>query len=161
MLCNKLSCAVAVAALSLLGGVSTAPIEEIEDQVIHDEYDFIVCGGGTAGLVLGNRLSESGKHRVLVLEAGPTPEIVAAYEAPGGNQLLGGTAIDWAFYTAPQEHLDGRILQYHRGRALGGSSVTNGLYYGRGSSSIYDKWVELGNPGWGWNETYPLFIKVT
>lgn len=70
--------------------------------------------GGTAGLVLGNRLSESGKNRVLVLEAGPNPEVVAAYEAPGGNQLLAGTAIDWALYTAPQEHLNGRILAYYR-----------------------------------------------
>lgn len=70
--------------------------------------------GGTAGLVLGNRLSESGKNRVLVLEDGPNPEVVAAYVAPGGNQLLGGTAIDWDFYTEPQEHLDGRILNYHR-----------------------------------------------
>ncbi|KAF5858199.1 hypothetical protein ETB97_004701 [Aspergillus alliaceus] len=131
------------------------------DQVPQNEYDFIICGGGTAGLVLANRLSESGKQRVLVLEAGPEPSVVAAYETPGGNQFLSGTAIDWNFYTSPQENLDGRILPYHRGRALGGSSVTNGLYYARGSASIYDRWEALGNPGWAWKDVYPMFLKST
>ncbi|KAL0940464.1 Pyranose dehydrogenase 1-like protein 2 [Colletotrichum truncatum] len=147
--------------LTLLAGASAAPIKGIERATIEDEYDFIIAGGGTAGLVLANRLSESGKQRVLVLEAGPTPDVVAAYKPPGGNQFLGGTAIDWSFYTTPQEHLDDRILRYHRGRCLGGSSVTNGFYYGRGSASVYDDWVKVGNPGWGWDDVYPLFVKGT
>ncbi|PVH99999.1 GMC oxidoreductase [Periconia macrospinosa] len=134
-------------------------IKQSKLQPIQDEYDFVICGGGTAGLVLANRLSESGRQKVLVLEAGPVPSVVAAYETPGGNQFLGGTAIDWSFYTLPQEHLGGRILPYHRGRGLGGSSVINGLYYGRGSASVYDRWVGLGNPGWGWDDVYPLFVK--
>lgn len=146
---------------ALAAGSWAVPIEELTRQTVQDEYDFIIAGGGTAGLVVANRLTESGKHRVLVLEAGPEPSIVSAYKAPGGNQFLGGTAIDWAFYTTPQEHLDGRILRYHRGRCLGGSSITNGLYYGRGSASVYDDWVKLGNPGWGWDQVYPLFIKGT
>ncbi|OLN86760.1 Pyranose dehydrogenase 1-like protein 2 [Colletotrichum chlorophyti] len=147
--------------LALLAGVTAAPIKGIERATIEDEYDFIIAGGGTAGLVLANRLSESGKQRVLVLEAGPAPDVVSAYKPPGGNQFLGGTAIDWSFYTTPQEHLDGRILRYHRGRCLGGSSVTNGFYYGRGSASVYDDWVKVGNPGWGWDDIYPLFVKGT
>lgn len=87
-----------------------------------------------------------------------------------------GTAIDWNFSTEPQEGLDGRKLAYHRkchipvdhlvltlvgGRGLGGSSILNGLYYGRGSANVYDHWVELGNPGWSWEEVYPSFIKVS
>ncbi|TDZ15169.1 Dehydrogenase patE [Colletotrichum orbiculare MAFF 240422] len=147
--------------LSLLVGASAAPIKGIDRAKIEDEYDFIIAGGGTAGLVLANRLSESGRQRVLVLEAGPAPDVVAAYKPPGGNQFLGGTAIDWSFYTTPQEHLDDRILRYHRGRCLGGSSVTNGFYYGRGSASVYDDWVKIGNPGWGWDDVYPLFVKGT
>ncbi|KAF6823585.1 Pyranose dehydrogenase 1-like protein 2 [Colletotrichum musicola] len=147
--------------LTLLASASAAPIKGLDRSTIEDEYDFIIAGGGTAGLVLANRLSESGKQRVLVLEAGPAPDVVAAYKPPGGNQFLGGTAIDWSFYTTPQEHLDDRILRYHRGRCLGGSSVTNGFYYGRGSASVYDDWVRVGNPGWGWEDVYPLFVKGT
>ncbi|KAF6800964.1 Pyranose dehydrogenase 1-like protein 2 [Colletotrichum sojae] len=147
--------------LTLLASASAAPIKGLDRATIEDEYDFIIAGGGTAGLVLANRLTESGKQRVLVLEAGPAPDIVAAYKPPGGNQFLGGTAIDWSFYTTPQEHLDDRILRYHRGRCLGGSSVTNGFYYGRGSASVYDDWVRVGNPGWGWEDVYPLFVKGT
>ncbi|KAL8366392.1 hypothetical protein RB595_004933 [Gaeumannomyces hyphopodioides] len=151
----------ATAALAFLAVASAAPIKGLDRQTIQDQYDFIIAGGGTAGLVLANRLSESGKNRILVLEAGPEPTVVSAYKTPGGNQLLGGTAIDWSFYTTPQEHLDGKVLRYHRGRCLGGSSVTNGLFYGRGSASVFDDWVRLGNPGWGWDDLYPLAIKGT
>ncbi|KAL6707101.1 hypothetical protein ACN47E_004853 [Coniothyrium glycines] len=133
-----------------------------EDQPnFNEEYDFIIAGGGTAGLVLANRLSESGRFSILVLEAGPKPEQVLSYESPGGNQFIKGSVIDWGLLTTPQEHLNNRTLQYLRGRTLGGSSTTNGLYYARGSASVYDQWVEKGNPGWSWNETYPLFVKST
>ncbi|KAK2756245.1 hypothetical protein FQN54_005653 [Arachnomyces sp. PD_36] len=131
---------------------SYAVPQHTKRHIFQDEYDFIICGGGTAGLVLANRLSESGKQKVLVLEAGPEPTVVAAYETPGGNQFLSGTAIDWNYYTVEQPNLGDRVLPYHRGRCLGGSSVTNGLFYARGSASVYDNWVELGNPGWGWDD---------
>ncbi|KAF4313287.1 GMC oxidoreductase [Botryosphaeria dothidea] len=142
-------------------GSSAAILKHLKRQTIQDQYDFIICGGGTAGLVLANRLSEPGRFRVLVLEAGPEPTEVAAYETPGGNQFIKGSAIDWAFTTVPQEGLNGRILQYLRGRALGGSSATNGLYYARGSASVYDKWRDMGNPGWGWHDLHPLMVKST
>ncbi|KAA8620267.1 BetA Choline dehydrogenase [Pyrenophora tritici-repentis] len=127
----------------------------------NEEYDFVIAGGGTAGLVLANRLTESGKFTVLVLEAGPSPEQVLAYESPGGNQFLKGSLIEWGFTTTPQEHLGNRTLQYLRGRGLGGSSAINGLYYARGSASVYDSWVEAGNNGWGWNDIYHYFKKST
>ena len=77
--------------------------------------------------MLASRLTESGKFRVLVLEAGPTPEVVAAYKPLGGNQLLTNSAIDWRFQTTPQPGLNDRILTYTRGRGLGGSSMINGF----------------------------------
>lgn len=93
---------------------SATPIGKFERQHIEDEYDFVICGGGTAGLVVANRLSEIASQKILVLEAGPDPSVVAAYETPGGNLFLGGTAIDYNFYTEPQEFLGDRILPYHR-----------------------------------------------
>ncbi|KAF1969011.1 glucose-methanol-choline oxidoreductase-like protein [Bimuria novae-zelandiae CBS 107.79] len=134
---------------------SDTPPAQSEDPSFEEEYDFIIAGGGTAGLTLANRLTESGQFSVLCLEAGFNTEVVEAYATPGGNQFLKGSAVDWGFLTTPQEHLGDRTLQYLRGRALGGSSVTNGLYYARGSSQVYKRWVELGNPGWGWKDTNP------
>ncbi|KAI8943833.1 hypothetical protein NX059_001806 [Plenodomus lindquistii] len=134
---------------------------EAEDPTFNEEYDFVIAGGGTAGLVLANRLTESGRFSVLVLEAGPNPEQVRSYESPGGNQFIKGSVIDWGLLTTPQEHLNNRTLQYLRGRTLGGSSTTNGLYYARGSASVYDQWEEKGNPGWGWDSVYHLFVKST
>ncbi|CBX90569.1 similar to glucose-methanol-choline oxidoreductase:GMC oxidoreductase [Plenodomus lingam JN3] len=132
-----------------------------EEPKFNEEYDFVIAGGGTAGLVLANRLTESGRFSVLVLEAGPNPEQVRSYESPGGNQFIKGSVIDWGLLTTPQEHLNNRTLQYLRGRTLGGSSTTNGLYYARGSSSIYDQWERKGNPGWGWDSVYHFFVKST
>lgn len=153
-----------IAGLLALAGVQeslAAPIKGLDRAKVQDEYDFIIAGGGTAGLVVANRLTESGKFRVLVLEAGPDPSIVAAYRPLGGNQLLGNTAIDWRFDTTPQPGLNDRILTYTRGRGLGGSSMINGFYYGRGTSTVYDRWAELGNPGWSWGDLWPLFVKGT
>jgi choline dehydrogenase len=135
------------------------PITNYKRQDASD-YDYIVVGGGTAGLALAARLTESEKT-VLVLEAGGSPEAVAAYKAPGADLQVLGSPIDWAFTTLPQASLNNRQLTYNRGRCLGGSSAINGLAYGRGSSSIYDLWQSLGNSGWSWNEVFPYFKKVS
>ncbi|PNP82867.1 hypothetical protein FNYG_03744 [Fusarium nygamai] len=146
--------------VALLSQVSSIIARQDHESTLNSTYDFIIVGGGTTGLILADRLSESGDEKVLVLEAGPDPN-VAMHQAPGAVEYIAGTAIDWNFYTEPQEGLDGRKLAYHRGRGLGGSSILNGLYYGRGSANVYDHWVELGDPGWGWEEVYPSFIKST
>ncbi|KAJ9605066.1 hypothetical protein H2200_010456 [Cladophialophora chaetospira] len=146
---------------ALASAACAKPIEKLKRQSIEDTYDFIIAGGGNAGLVIANRLTECPNIRVLVLEAGPLPTVVANTETLGGNQFLAGTAVDWNYYTLPQKNLNNRILNYHRGRGLGGSTTINGIYYGRGSASVFDHWVELGNEGWGWADLYPLSIKQT
>jgi choline dehydrogenase len=125
-----------------------------------DSYDFIIVGGGTAGLALAARLSEDETHSILVLEAGGRPDTVASYQTPGADLQVLGSPIDWSFGTLPQPGLNGRQLTYNQGRCLGGSSAINGLAYTRGSSSIYDLWGTLGNSGWTWKHVLPYFKKV-
>ncbi|SMR41974.1 unnamed protein product [Zymoseptoria tritici ST99CH_1E4] len=116
-------------------------------------YDFCIVGGGTAGLVLANRLTEIGKHNVIVFEGGPTPDTNPTSLTGGANPyLLNGarSLVDYNFVTQPQRNLNNRSLPYHRGRCLGGSSATNGFFYGLGSKAVYDQWELDGNPGWNW-----------
>lgn len=138
---------------------SATPLQQSKRQSV-GTYDFIIVGGGTAGLTLANRLTESGTHSVLVLEAGDTPDTVKSYQVPGADLQALGSPIDWAFGTLPQNGLNGRQITYNQGRCLGGSSAINGLAYTRGSSSIYDLWASLGNRGWSWKEVFPYFKKV-
>ncbi|EXL41185.1 hypothetical protein FOCG_16551 [Fusarium oxysporum f. sp. radicis-lycopersici 26381] len=115
----------------------------------------------TTGLILADRLSESGEKKVLVLEAAPDPNVVAMHQAPVAVEYIAGQCgIDWNFYTEPQEGLDDRKLAYHRGRGLGGSSILNGFYYRCGSANVDDHWVELREPRLELEEVYPSFIKV-
>ncbi|KAK0303168.1 hypothetical protein LTR82_017642 [Friedmanniomyces endolithicus] len=120
-------------------------------------YDFVIVGGGAAGLALAVRLSEVESQTVPVLEAGQFPEVVKAYTTPGAGQQV----LDWGFSTPPQESLGNRTITYHRGRGVGGSTLVNGLTYGRGSSSIYNLWQDLGNEGWDWDSVLPYFEKST
>jgi choline dehydrogenase len=145
---------------TLLFSLSTAtPLHHLkrEDTCA---YDYIIVGGGTAGLTLANRLTADGTHSVIVLEAGDKPTIVQPYQVPGADQQVTGSPIDWNFGTVPQSGLNDRQLTYSQGKCLGGSSAINGLAYTRASASIYDKWASLGNDGWTWNEVLPYFIKV-
>lgn len=144
---------------SILSLGATAPVEKSRNQDA-ESFDFIIAGGGTAGLALAARLTEDGKHSVLVLEAGARPDTVASYQTPGADLQVLGSPIDWSLGTLPQAGLNGRQLVYNQGRCLGGSSAINGLAYTRGSSSIYDLWASLGNNGWSWKDVFPYFKKV-
>lgn len=106
-------------ALCLLPTTIAVPLRQSSHQDA-GSYDFVIVGGGTAGLALAARLSESGVHQVLVLEAGGSPEAVASYQSPGADLEILGSPIDWAYTTLPQPSLNGRQLVYHGGRCLGG-----------------------------------------
>ena len=123
------------------------------------DYDFVIVGGGSAGCVLANRLSEDPKNKVLLLEAGGKDNYIWIHVPVGYLYCMGNPRTDWGFKTAEQEGLNGRALNYPRGRVLGGCSSINGMIYMRGQSNDYDGWRQMGNTGWGWDDVLPYFKK--
>ncbi|MEZ5923294.1 MAG: GMC family oxidoreductase N-terminal domain-containing protein [Hyphomicrobiaceae bacterium] len=119
-------------------------------------FDYVIVGAGSAGCVLASRLSADPSCRVVLIEAGGEPSTNLA-TIPGGTIYLQGSKLDWAYTTTPQKQLFGRRIAYPRGRAVGGTSVLNLMMYVRGIRSDYDRWREMGNPGWGYDDVLPYF----
>ena len=115
-------------------------------------FDFLVVGGGTAGLALASRLSENSNLTVGILEAGPAAFNHDAIDIPGKYGQTLGSDLDWQFETTPQCGLGGRTLAWPRGKVLGGTSALNFMTWNRANKEDYDAWEELGNRGWGWND---------
>ncbi|MFT3663787.1 GMC family oxidoreductase [Piscinibacter sp.] len=122
-------------------------------------YDTIVCGAGTAGCLLANRLSADKTRRVLLVEAGGNDDYVWVHVPVGYLYCIGNPRTDWLYATDPDPGLNGRSLRYPRGKVLGGCSSINGMIYMRGQARDYDHWGALGNPGWSWAECLPCFLK--
>ncbi|CCO28849.1 hypothetical protein BN14_02847 [Rhizoctonia solani AG-1 IB] len=123
-------------------------------------YDYVIVGGGVVGLVIAARLSEDPDIHVAVLEAGgystgDTRVTVPAYFW----KTHGDPEFDWLLKTAPQSSVNGRRIPLPRGKTLGGTSVINTMTWFRGVREDYDALVELGNPGWGWDDWVPYFCK--
>lgn len=124
-----------------------------------ESYDYIVVGAGSAGCVLANRLSADPSHRVLLLEAGGKDNNPWIHVPVGYFKTLHNPNTDWRYKTAPDPGLNGRSLDWPRGKTLGGSSSINGLLYIRGHKDDYNNWRQLGNAGWSYDDVLPYFIK--
>lgn len=125
-----------------------------------EEFDYIVAGAGSAGCVLANRLSADPKNRVLLLEGGGKDNWIWFHIPVGYLFAIGNPRADWMFTTTSQAGLNGRALNYPRGKTLGGSSAINAMIYMRGQAADYDHWRQLGLTGWGWDDVLEAFKAV-
>lgn len=123
-------------------------------------FDYVIIGAGSAGSVLASRLSEDARSTVCVLEAGPEDKSALIHTPMGFAFFPKNTVYNWAFETAPQKHMNGKIGKQPRGKTLGGSSSVNAMIYIRGSRADYDGWVNAGAAGWGWDDVLPYFRKA-
>lgn len=114
-------------------------------------FDFIVIGGGTAGLAVASRLAERKELQIGVIEAGSSANHDQHVSVPAFYGRSIGGQYDWCFETTTQTGLGGRTLPWPRGKALGGTSAINFMTWVRASRHDYDAWEALGNPGWGWD----------
>ncbi len=124
---------------------------------IDGEYDYIIVGAGSAGCLLANRLSADPQTRVLLLEAGGRDNWIWFHIPVGYLFAIGNPRADWMYKTANEPGLNGRSLNYPRGKVIGGSSSINAMIYMRGQAADYDHWRQLGLNGWGWDDVLPFF----
>jgi choline dehydrogenase len=125
-----------------------------------ESFDYVIVGAGTAGCVLAERLSASGRDRVLVLEAGGSDARFWIKAPIGYGFTFADPAVNWKYQTAASPGLNGRTMYWPRGRVVGGSSSINALVYCRGMPADYDDWRDLGNSDWGWSDVRPYFEKT-
>ena len=122
--------------------------------------DFVVVGAGSAGCAVAARLSENGRHRVALLEAGPRDLNPWIHLPIGYGKTMWDRKVNWAFSTEPEPNMHGRAIYWPRGKVLGGSSSINGLIAIRGQSQDYDAWEKLGARGWSWSDVLPYFRRI-
>ncbi|MCP5267136.1 MAG: GMC family oxidoreductase N-terminal domain-containing protein [Burkholderiaceae bacterium] len=121
------------------------------------QFDYVVVGAGAAGAIVADRLSESGRHSVCLLEAGPPDRHPYLHIPAGFIKVLFDPGLTWTYGSEPTELTAGRRVPLPQGRVLGGSTSINGLVYNRGQPQDYDAWAAIGNPGWSWDEVLPYF----
>lgn len=121
------------------------------------EADFIIVGAGSSGCVLANRFSENPDNRVLLIEAGGRDSYPWIHVPAGYFKTMNHPAHDWCYKTDPVPGLNHKVINWPRGKVLGGSSALNGLLYVRGQAEDYERWNQLGNSGWGWQDVLPYF----
>ena len=125
-----------------------------------ETFDYVIVGAGSAGCVLANRLTVSGQHRVLLLEAGPSSRHFWLHIPLGFGKLFSDRRFNWCYETEPQPECHNRKVIAPRGKVLGGSSSINGLIYIRGQAEDFNVWRQLGNAGWSFDEVLPYFRRA-
>ena len=125
-----------------------------------ETFDFIVTGAGSAGCPVAARLSESGKYRVLLLEAGGPDRNPWIHIPLGYTKTYTDPRVNWMFESEPEAQLNGRTLYQPRGKVLGGTSSINGMVYMRGTPADYDNWRQRGCEGWDYDSVLPFFKKA-
>lgn len=128
------------------------PVEQTAET-----FDFIVVGAGSAGCVLANRLSESGRYSVALIEGGTRDNWIWFHVPVGYLFSIGNPRSDWMYSTQAVPGLNNRSVAYPRGKVLGGSSAINAMIYMRGQAADYDGWRDMGLTGWGWDDVLPIF----
>jgi len=125
-----------------------------------EAVDYIIVGGGTAGCVVAERLSASGRDRVLLLEAGGSDRRFWVRVPIGYGRTFNDPAVNWMYEAEADPGLNGERSYWPRGKVLGGSGSINAMVYARGQPGDYDDWRDLGNPGWGWSDVLPHFRAI-
>lgn len=123
----------------------------------NDTFDYVIIGGGSAGCVLANRLSKAPQNAVCLVEAGGKDNWIWFHIPVGYLFAIGNPRADWMFKTESEPGLNNRVLNYPRGKVLGGCSAINAMIYMRGQREDYDNWRQMGLEGWGWDDVRPIF----
>ncbi|GAB5454001.1 MAG: choline dehydrogenase [Henriciella sp.] len=123
-------------------------------------YDYIIVGAGSAGCVLANRLTEDGKHSVLLLEAGGSDRNILIAMPTALSYPMASKTYNWGYDSEPEPYVDDRQITCPRGRGLGGTSSINGMVYVRGHSCDFEEWESLGAKGWGYADCLPYFKRA-
>jgi choline dehydrogenase len=139
-------------------GIGETPDMPAKPDLQH--YDYIIVGAGSAGCVLANRLTASGRNRVLLLEAGGPDRNIWIHIPLGYGKLFNNAKVNWLYKTEPEPEMHNRQIIQPRGKVLGGSSSINGLLYIRGQHEDFDHWRQLGNAGWSFKDVLPYFRRA-
>ena len=127
---------------------------------MNEVFDYIIIGAGSAGGTLAARLTQDGKHQVLLLEGGATHKDLLVSMPSGWGQMVNSPKYSWGHETEPENHAANRRISLPRGKRLGGSSSINGMIYVRGDKVDFDSWSALGAKGWSYNELLPHFVRT-